>query len=306
MTVTLVVCWGAMACGLWHIAQRLPTPTPPRLSDRVIPYLGRPEWRAVAVPQTVPRPKSLTQALSDPAVSLASRLMALSSGDASVQRRLDVLGKGVSVEQFRLEQMLWGIGGSTVGAIILVLRGIGHTHLLPSLLVIALGAAAGVLVRERALTVEVRRRGERLRAELPTMVEMLAMAVGAGAGLLAALDRVSQIGSGVVANELNRVVTDIRVGLPLLPALQHMADRNASQELRRFVDAVSVSVERGTPLADVLAAQAGDAREAERRALIESGGRKEIGMMVPVVFLVLPLSVVFVLFPGFYGLRLGA
>ena len=132
------------------------------------------------------------------------------------------------------------------------------------------------------------------------------MAVGAGAGLLAALDRVSRIGSGVVASELDRVVADIRVGLPLVPALQHMADRNESQELRRFVDAVSVSVERGTPLADVLAAQAGDAREAERRALIESGGRKEIGMMVPVVFLVLPLSVVFVLFPGFYGLRLGA
>ena len=306
MTVTLVICWGAMAFGLWHIAQRLPTPTPPRLSDRVVPYLGRPEWRAAAVPQAVQRPKKMTDALSDPLLSLASRLVAISSGDVSVQRRLDALGKGVSLEQFRLEQLLWGIGGSTVATVILVFRGIGQTHLLPSLLVIAIGAVAGVLARERALTVEVRRRAERLRAELPTMVEMLAMAVGAGAGLLAALDRVSRIGSGVVASELDRVVADIRVGLPLVPALQHMADRNESQELRRFVDAVSVSVERGTPLADVLAAQAGDAREAERRALIESGGRKEIGMMVPVVFLVLPLSVVFVLFPGFYGLRLGA
>jgi tight adherence protein C len=109
-----------------------------------------------------------------------------------------------------------------------------------------------------------------------------------------------------MAGELARVLADVRVGLPLLPALDDMAYRTESRELRRFVDAVRVSVERGTPLADVLVAQAADAREAERRALIESGGRKEIGMMIPVVFLVLPLSVVFVLFPGFYGLRLGA
>jgi tight adherence protein C len=237
---------------------------------------------------------------------MASRLTAISSGDASVRRRLDALGKGATVEQFRIEQLLWGLGGSMVAAALVALRGFGGADLVPSLLVLASGGVAGVLARERVLTVEVQRRSERLRAELPTMIEMLAMAVGAGSGLFAALDRVSHIGSGVMANELDRVVADVRVGLPLVPALQHMADRNESQELRRFVDSVSVSVERGTPLSDVLVAQAGDAREAERRALIESGGRKEIGMMVPVVFLVLPLSVVFVLFPGFYGLRLGA
>jgi tight adherence protein C len=76
--------------------------------------------------------------------------------------------------------------------------------------------------------------------------------------------------------------------------------------MRRFVDAVVVAVERGTPLTNVLTAQSGDAREARRRSLIEVGGRKEIAMMVPVVFLVLPISVLFVLFPGFYGLSLSS
>ena len=155
MTVTLVICWGAMAFGLWHIAQSLPIPTPPRLSDRVVPFLGRPELRAAAVPQAVPRPKKMTDALSDPLLSLAARLIAISSGDLSVQRRLDALGKGVSLEQFRLEQLLWGIGGSTVATVILVFRGIGQTDLSPGLLVIAIGTVAGVLARERALTVEV-------------------------------------------------------------------------------------------------------------------------------------------------------
>jgi tight adherence protein C len=67
---------------------------------------------------------------------------------------------------------------------------------------------------------------------------------------------------------------------------------------------MSVALERGTPLADVLRAQAVDAREQQRRALLDVGGRKEIAMLVPVVFLVLPVTVVFALFPGFYGLSL--
>jgi tight adherence protein C len=63
-----------------------------------------------------------------------------------------------------------------------------------------------------------------------------------------------------------------------------------------------VAVERGTPLADVLRAQAMDVREAGRRRLLEIGGRKEIAMMVPVVFLILPVTVVFALYPGFVTL----
>ena len=42
-----------------------------------------------------------------------------------------------------------------------------------------------------------------------------------------------------------------------------------------------------------------------RRDLMESAGRKEIGMMVPLVFGVLPLTVVFAVFPGLAAISLG-
>ena len=69
------------------------------------------------------------------------------------------------------------------------------------------------------------------------------------------------------------------------------------------VDGIVVAVERGTPLADVLRSQAQDVREAGRRAVMEEGGKKEIAMMVPVVFLVLPVTVLFAVYPGFTFLR---
>ena len=86
-----------------------------------------------------------------------------------------------------------------------------------------------------------------------------------------------------------------------MPGAAGIAVRTSLPPLARFVDGVAIAVERGTPLAEVLRAQAVDVREAGKRALLEAGGRKEIAMMVPVVFLVLPVTVLFALFPGFYG-----
>lgn len=38
---------------------------------------------------------------------------------------------------------------------------------------------------------------------------------------------------------------------------------------------------------------------------MEAGGRKEVLMMIPVVFLILPVTVAFAVFPGLAVLRVG-
>jgi tight adherence protein C len=48
----------------------------------------------------------------------------------------------------------------------------------------------------------------------------------------------------------------------------------------------------------VLRAQAADVRALSKRQLLETGGRKEIAMMTPVVFFVMPIRLVFALYPG--------
>lgn len=310
MTPWVYVLSAMLVLGLALTVTSIPVMRAPRLAERVEPYLGlvaRPSRLLVHPAASTPWPtveKLLRPLLSD-ALRWTDRLL---GGSSSVRSRLDRLGPDYTVERFRLEQLAYGlIGGSAVAALI-GLRAIGGNtgELGPSLIMIVLACVGGVLLRDRMLSNAVARRTSRTRSEFPTVVELLTLAVGAGEGLTSALERVSRVGNGAFVAEFTRCLNDMRAGVGSVEALQALAFRVELVEVRRFVDALVVAIERGTPLVDVLQAQAVDARESSRRALIEAGGRKEIAMMVPVVFLVLPLSVIFALFPGFYGLSLGA
>ena len=58
-------------------------------------------------------------------------------------------------------------------------------------------------------------------------------------------------------------------------------------------------------LAEVLRAQAQDARRDAKRRLLVVAGRKEVAMLFPLVFLILPVTIVFAVFPGIVVLELG-
>src|SRR4029079_11725736 len=166
-------------------------------------------------------------------------------------------------------------------------RGVAVVPVVGLLLV---GGLLGVLGRDRMLSVQVSRREERMLAEFPTVAELLALWVGAGEGAVGALDRVSRTCRGELSAELLRTLADARTGASLVEALEGMASRTSLPSVARFVDGVAGAVEVCTPLSDVLRAQAQDARDLSRRRLLEAGGKKEILMMIPVVFLVLPVT----------------
>jgi tight adherence protein C len=71
------------------------------------------------------------------------------------------------------------------------------------------------------------------------------------------------------------------------------------------VEQVTGALERGTPLAEVLRAQAQDSRDEAKRELLEVAGKKEVAMLVPLVFLILPVTILFAIFPGIFVLQLG-
>jgi tight adherence protein C len=227
-------------------------------------------------------------------------------GSGNLRRRLDQLGDEARVEQFRAEQVVWGVAGGAAGALLAFAGSVAGVASSAPVAVglFVVGAMSGVLGRDHWLSVQLRRREERIFAEFPVVAELLALAVGAGEGAVGALERVSRTCSGELPAELRRTLAEVRAGGSLVQALERLAVRTDLAVLARFVDGVVVAIERGTPLGEVLRAQAQDVREFSRRRLIEIGGRREIAMLVPVVFLVLPVTVLFAVFPGLAVLEL--
>ena len=196
------------------------------------------------------------------------------------------------------------MGGAAGGAVVVSLavagRFAGPTVLLP-----VLGAAAGALGCDAALTMRAKARSARIAEELPTVLDFLALCLAAGEGILDSIRRVADVGNGELAVELRRVVVDTGTGAPLATALNDLARRVEVPALGRAVDHLVAAIERGAPLAQALQDQASDAREEAKRGLIEQAGRREIGMLVVLVFAILPLSVVFAILPGITMLRVG-
>jgi tight adherence protein C len=238
---------------------------------------------------------------------LASPLMRLVSRDgAGLDVRLLSAGRADAVDSYRLERLIWSASGAGVGALVglaIGLRGESVSGAAILALIVA-GALGGWLMHDRALARAIHRRGTRMSDQLPTVAELVAFAVAAGEAPLAALDRVASTVRGDLAGEFSVAVRRVRGGTPFPLALRDVADAAPSTEVARFVDGIAVATERGTPMAEVLRAQAADARAGGRRRLLERAGRKEVLMLIPVVFFILPIVVVIALFPGIHGLQL--
>lgn len=226
---------------------------------------------------------------------------AVGSTRSSVERRLGILGAR-TVADFRLQQVQWAAIGGIVGTVLgvsLVIRGV---PIIAAFAVVAIGILGGAMSADSALSRESEKKRRAVTSELPDAVELLALAVGAGESIVGALERVTQLGSGAVHQEFQRTLTHVHSGTPLSSALNAMGERNHNSVMSRFTDAVVSSIEQGSGLTRTLHDQARDSRDAARRELLEEGGKAEIRMMIPVIFLILPVTVLFTLFPGLAAL----
>jgi tight adherence protein C len=302
--------WGAVlgagfGVGLALMLGRVVVVRRPDLAVRVLPYV-RDLPQVSRSGRAADAPHGPFHAVFGPLVSdLAAGVERVLGGSTSVRRRLERANLAMTLHDFRVEQVLWGLVGlGCTGTVALVVALRSPSRTIPLLVLCGVAFGLGVLLRENRLTAQVAAREKQMVAEFPTVAELVALAVGAGEGPVAALDRVAVRCRGEMAVELRRVLADVRTGRPVSGALDDLAARTGVAGVARFAEAMAVAIERGTPLAAVLHAQAADAREVGRRALIETGARREVLMMVPVVFLVLPVTVMFAFWPGVVGLEL--
>jgi tight adherence protein C len=301
--------WGAvlgllLATGVILVWAGLPRHRRVLLADRIEPYLDRAPRRSRLLGLDDPRPWRLADLLGPLAGRAARALDRTLGGTDSVRARQQRAGLRVDVDGFRVQQVLWGalLAAATVaaGTGLWWLRGASVVAL-----AVLVGCAflGGVVLRDSALSRAAHRRERQIMAEFPSVAELLALSITAGEGTAQALERVARLSRGELAAELDLCLAEARLGAGLPEALGGLSQRTGLPAVARFTDGLVVALQRGTPLGEVLRAQAADAREAARQDLIEQGGKKEISMMVPVVFLVLPVTVLFAVYPGVTMLR---
>ena len=306
-TAIAVLLGGGVGMGAWCIAAAMPLWRTPALVRRIGPYV-----RDV----TDPAGTTLSDAVTDPTIAFAGGIGAVwrraqtwfarfLGAAESLELRLAQAGRSPDVAAFRGSQLTWGIVGLGLGSTaLIVLIAAGR----PSVAAFALpliAAAAGIVARDLLLSSQARSRVARIEEELPTVLEFLALCLSAGEGVLGSVRRVSDVGTGELTAELRAATVEVDTGATLTDALTAMTRRIKAPLLTRAIDHAVAAIERGSPLADTLEAQAADAREDAKRTLIEAAGRKEILMMIPLVFGLLPLSVLFAIFPGIAILQQG-
>ncbi|AYG05215.1 pilus assembly protein [Gryllotalpicola protaetiae] len=305
--------WGVidgvvLGLGLWAMLVALPALRRPRLEARLAPYLL--DVSAAAreeVERSSRNGASAFGALLGPAAASArTSLLRWIGGEQSVAARLRQAGSARTVDAFRAAQLaasgLGGVLGLVVAGALAAARPVAPLAWVALAFVVGLATFA---VCDLLLSRAANRRLARIVEEFPTVAEMLALSLSAGEGSHDAIRRVARASSGELGRELRGVVADVGLGVPLADALQRMARSLRIPRLALFVDAVVGAIERGAPLAEVLRAQAGDARSERKRELLEVAGRKEVLMLVPLIFGLLPLTVLIAVFPGVFILRSG-
>lgn len=149
------------------------------------------------------------------------------------------------------------------------------------------------------------KKSEKATLELPEILEMLTVSLGAGDGIYRAFATVVPRCDGELARELSKVLTSVEYGAAFGDEIRSLSLVFASPQIAEFVSKVATSLERGTPLAQMLSDQSQSARAEIRNRLLRQVGKNETRMLIPLVFLILPVTVLFAIYPSLELLNFG-
>ena len=142
-------------------------------------------------------------------------------------------------------------------------------------------------------------------AEFPHMMEELSVSVAAGLSFFNALtELVKNINSELLRESFEFVLNSINQGKGTYESISEWSTKYGFAEGYRLVDAFALHHFQGTPLASLLITQSQELRNKYRNQMLERCTKTEVAMAIPVVFLMLPVTVLFSLYPSFNQLVL--
>ena len=173
--------------------------------------------------------------------SAAARLLS-SSAEQRLALRLDLAGIPRKPSE-------WVLLGLAAGLVVLVLA----TLLTGSLLLgVAIGALAGWVGMRLVVSVRISRRRAAFAEQLPDVLQLVAGSLQSGFSLPQALDAVVRENTQPIAGEFSRALAETRIGGELEAALERVAERMDSNDLRWTVMAIRIQRSVGGNLVEVL------------------------------------------------------
>jgi len=134
--------------------------------------------------------------------------------------------------------------------------------------------------------------------EIPDFASLLWFAVSAGESLESALRLAVSRSTGHVSREFERVLRNVELGAVMQIELQELASQANSEHVRELATKLAVALNNGSALGDLMGDFVQSSTSALRAELLIIAGRNETKMMIPMVFIILPITVMFALFPS--------
>lgn len=248
------------------------------------------------------RQRALQESALDRAVrpairSLASRARRLTPAGMveRLDQRLRLVGSpaGWTLERVLAVKVVAGVVGVATALFYLTTELSGLSIALAA--IVGLG---GYFVPDLILWGRAQERQHLIGLALPDTLDQMTISVEAGLGFDAALQRVAQNTHGPLAQELARVLNEVKLGASRQTALQNLVDRTDVPELRHFVYAIRQAEEFGLPVAKVLRIQAAELRIKRRQLAEERALKMPVKIVFPLVLCIFPALFIILLGPA--------
>jgi tight adherence protein C len=157
-----------------------------------------------------------------------------------------------------------------------------------------LGFVLGVLNARGRIDKAVSARRERMRSELYTINQLIAMRTRVGGGVVDAIRHVVIRGQGAFIDELAEVLRLYESGVPLSATLERAARLTSEPEAARTYAVLATAQERGADLGEALLDLSRDLRAARREELQREASRRRLLMVIPIVVILAPIVLLFI------------
>lgn len=218
---------------------------------------------------------------------------------SGIKNRLAELENGRSYREFRYVQFITSISFALIP---IFLMAIGIFNFASGIGLSMIFGASVYFFMDRKLTTDVNNQRLQIESEFPSVIEILTLAISAGDTPISAFSRVAFNSNSLISKSMKEVIHKVKAGAPFHRALDEFSQSSKSIMIRRFVDALVISMTRGAPIVDVLHRHVAEARINHRNLVLNKAAKAEITMMIPIVFLILPISVLFALWPSMTNL----